>query len=112
MSPVGRLTETMIRVTSVPEAAARLERLLDLRTVEDGEGWRLLEDRASGQRVVLTDRDFGSPWALMVAAGDPEATAAACRDEGAAEEEGGGFRVHRLPEGPALFVYPEDGADG
>ena len=74
MTPEIHLTDIMIRVDSVQDAVGVLTESLNLMPCGSGDDWTMLEDQQSGQRLVLTVRDFGASWALAVSTPNIEKT--------------------------------------
>lgn len=112
MANVGRMTDTIVHVDSMKSAVVFLNGFLGLRKITDGPGWVMLEDSVTAQRIVLTAEDFGSDWALSVAAGDIKEVALGLREAGATLERapgvpgGGRFELWRA-EGIPLLLYEE-----
>jgi hypothetical protein len=67
-----KFTDVMLRVVDLPAAVQALEQALKFSAVQNGEGWVALTDASGAQRIVLTDRDFGSGWALGCARADED----------------------------------------
>lgn len=59
-----KFTDTMIHVPSVQEAMSFWTFKMGFEYIEGGFGWMSLEDKKTKQKIVLTEENFGSPWAL------------------------------------------------
>jgi hypothetical protein len=75
-----KFTDVMLRVADLPAAVHALQQALKFSAVENGDGWIALTDASGVQRIVLTDRDFGSGWALGCAQAGSEDPAAQFAD--------------------------------
>lgn len=69
-----RFTDTMISVPSIEQAMSFWTFKMGFEYKEGGFGWMALEDKATKQRIVLTEENFGSQWALSFATDNFEDT--------------------------------------
>lgn len=69
-----KFTDTMIHVPSVQNAMSFWTFKMGFEYKEGGFGWIALEDVKTKQKIVLTEDDFGSPWALAFATNNFEET--------------------------------------
>ncbi|MDX0527562.1 hypothetical protein GOC94_10160 [Sinorhizobium medicae] len=104
-----RLTDTMVRVSAL-DGLDKVTEVLGLTKGNEGAGWMMYQDPASGQQVVFTDEDFGERWALAFAATDVGSVAKELQALGfevkAQSKEGASFTYMVLDAGgPVVLVY-------
>jgi hypothetical protein len=62
-----QFTDIMIKVQSRDQAVNFLVSTFGLALSDNGSGWTALEDPETKQRIVITEEDFGSTWAISIA---------------------------------------------
>lgn len=110
MSRVENITDIMMKVDDIQSAKDLFGNLLNLEETNSGPGWVQLEDLDTHQRLVLTNEDFGSPWALATSTRDMSSTVSNLQDVNAKlvkeGSSGAGF-VYKLfkTNGLNLLIY-------
>ena len=69
-----KFTDIMIAVESLDGAESVWNGVMGLERVAEGQGWRMLQDPDTKQRLVITSEPFGAEWAIAFAAKDLDTT--------------------------------------
>lgn len=105
------LTNVLVRVRDLESALSFWTDVVGLRRVDSEADWELMEDRSTGQRIVLTTRRLGSDWALAFATSNfHDVLAALSRSggrivESASEASPLPFCLYRTAAGVPLLLY-------